>query len=929
MVRQPDTRKTSKLQKPNEREPYPPKSSSHEDRSAVNELTDMTAAAAIRQCPHVHVMGDLAELQIFRKHETLPDHVDSSLISYRKLRGFVKRALPGGAWSVAQFVRAALRCVWTLNTQWCGNLSTIRLDEGAQTNGLPTAASSNTGASNPNPASTVPWQSWAKGFFVVDSDTAGTTTQTQRPSELNIIRDFSWTGSADSVAFQFAPHFCISPETPFEPATVVVQSRGNSPIHYHDFNLGIVTSTLTESGKGLGTFCKFVTSDTATPSMVLWPRYSTIRLAIRQVDIGAIISKYDESKPVDLGDIRIQTIWDELTKDESEPLQTFLSPSLDHPTDENPDVKPCSRMVLLLDKNWCDAKKRVRIKYGAESRYCGYLIVRADRRDWDIWMSNFQIETPNLADVIGSRLQIDFNELSNTQETDERLFGVPITPAIARLVAPNKRPARDIRAPLAMVTASQFVDVADDLDDPDDPACSSFNPVQPIWEIAKSEKRDPEIYRLRQAEGYDWDEDWFPDIRNRREEYVRSDPNRPANVDANDPPYDRLQLSIIEWGLSHWHRHSLLRPQWVLPDAIHKFEEFKHLVIADLNFGFRRFSEYSRYEDEYTFKQIQSSLATAIKYEGMKSDLCKWFAQESSMPFSELRERISEAIKDLKPSEYDSTQGSAQALPDHRTYVGRPDWWFPLIKWSKAGASPDSITPSPADSRGWLIAILGRQLPLQEVDDRCDGCDEWDHSDLWHLLRHGSRPYMDGQQWSHEPLFRDRTVVVISGNLLRASGAMISHRLSWEHTAVDCLRELSLPKFRPLLEFRHLVIRFGCAGAIHIGRDEFDDAAGKRCERISRHLFYDATAKGGYHRDQARDGSVIGSNSAYAAQILAELLSMNSAGYGQEEQAIHRGIRRAMINCQQLYDEGYGTSFEEQDEYKIDYAALDKVMFNP
>ena len=64
--------------------------------------------------PHIHVMGDLARLSIFLENSLLPDHFDT-LAPYRKMWGFVRRTLRGGAWELCEFMRAAMRDVWRTN----------------------------------------------------------------------------------------------------------------------------------------------------------------------------------------------------------------------------------------------------------------------------------------------------------------------------------------------------------------------------------------------------------------------------------------------------------------------------------------------------------------------------------------------------------------------------------------------------------------------------------------------------------------------------------------------------------------------------------------------------------------------------------------------------------------------------------------------
>jgi hypothetical protein len=95
-------------------------------------------------------------------------------------------------------------------------------------------------------------------------------------------------------------------------------------------------------------------------------------------------------------------------------------------------------------------------------------------------------------------------------------------------------------------------------------------------------------------------------------------------------------------------------------------------------------------------------------------------------------------------------------------------------------------------------------------------------------------------------------------------------------------------------------------------------------------LFYDATAKDGFHRDLTRNGQVIGANSVFAATLLRSLLHdpTSKVPTASEQDRVHTGIRQAIVDCQRLYDLGYGNSFDDFDSEQIDYAAPQRVLFD-
>jgi hypothetical protein len=165
--------------------------------------------------------------------------------------------------------------------------------------------------------------------------------------------------------------------------------------------------------------------------------------------------------------------------------------------------------------------------------------------------------------------------------------------------------------------------------------------------------------------------------------------------------------------------------------------------------------------------------------------------------------------------------------------------------------------------------------------------------------------------------FTRNTIVVVSGQLLRATGAKISHRLSWERTAVDLVRQLQVPPFSELKRFRHLIVRFGCSAAVHVFNTPSKSTA---------RIYYDATITAGFLRTPQKDGRVIGFNSVFAARILTAVTEMPRED--DEVPAIEHAIRRAIVDCQELYKKGFGASFKDESGFRIDYSAPAEVLFS-
>ncbi|MEZ6104425.1 MAG: hypothetical protein R3E01_36270 [Pirellulaceae bacterium] len=138
------------------------------------------------------------------------------------------------------------------------------------------------------------------------------------------------------------------------------------------------------------------------------------------------------------------------------------------------------------------------------------------------------------------------------------------------------------------------------------------------------------------------------------------------------------------------------------------------------------------------------------------------------------------------------------------------------------------------------------------------------------------------------------------------------------------MRELeSLDRLKPLVDFAHLIVRIGCVGAVHISRAEGDS-------NVKKVLFFDATARHGFHRDPETHGHVVGANSVFATCIMRSLLGEKrlSDQVLRQDELIGRGIGWAIDASQKHYDHGYGFQFDEDEPYRFDYKFPNEILLS-
>ncbi len=144
---------------------------------------------------------------------------------------------------------------------------------------------------------------------------------------------------------------------------------------------------------------------------------------------------------------------------------------------------------------------------------------------------------------------------------------------------------------------------------------------------------------------------------------------------------------------------------------------------------------------------------------------------------------------------------------------------------------------------------------------------------------------------------RDQVGIVTSLTVLRQAGAFVTRRLSWEQGVEDLAAELFLfPRLRALCQFRHVFIRIGMIGVLHIERKEDVHTN----SLLHGHVYFCPYAKNGVHRDQESEGGTIGRSSLFIAGLVGEMLKVKDKLEGWFEV-----IARSLAAIQLADDEGY------------------------
>ena len=138
--------------------------------------------------------------------------------------------------------------------------------------------------------------------------------------------------------------------------------------------------------------------------------------------------------------------------------------------------------------------------------------------------------------------------------------------------------------------------------------------------------------------------------------------------------------------------------------------------------------------------------------------------------------------------------------------------------------------------------------------------------------------------------------IVTSLTALRQADAFVTRRLSWEQGIEDLAAELHrLPQLQALTQFRHLFVRLGMVGFLHVEHCEVATASSP----LTAKVYFSPYADRGVHRDHEAEGGTIGRNTLFIAALLRHLLK------GEEEHLRYEVFARSLEAMRRVDDLGY------------------------
>jgi hypothetical protein len=169
-----------------------------------------------------------------------------------------------------------------------------------------------------------------------------------------------------------------------------------------------------------------------------------------------------------------------------------------------------------------------------------------------------------------------------------------------------------------------------------------------------------------------------------------------------------------------------------------------------------------------------------------------------------------------------------------------------------------------------------------------------------------AKPLFDSDLWNTLHRNRHRVAVVVSASTCRREGAALTRRLSWEQSVEDLAAEIHLfPKLAALSSFRHLFVRFGMVGLVHIERNERTP----RATQLGGTVYFSPYAKNAIHRDHEREGGTVGRNSIFIAELVRHLL-LGREGAESADFPLHDVVSRSFNRMRAMDDGGYRLELE-------------------
>ncbi|CAH0022662.1 unnamed protein product [Clonostachys rhizophaga] len=195
--------------------------------------------------------------------------------------------------------------------------------------------------------------------------------------------------------------------------------------------------------------------------------------------------------------------------------------------------------------------------------------------------------------------------------------------------------------------------------------------------------------------------------------------------------------------------------------------------------------------------------------------------------------------------------------------------------------------------------------------------------ELWRTIRSGTKNKPDEEATKN-------LIVIVDADDLRAEGVELSRHLSWERTADDFVRNIaSNGEHGTVVSCAHLIVRFGCEGAIYYQGQK---------KSLATLLCSSEKAEGNFIQSQSEP--MVGLSTAFTAGLVSSLAKDKSLAtsdtQSQGRDCIHTLIKRGIVlglwNADRLASQGFWRTNIETDREAPLYPSLeitDHITMSP
>ncbi|KAE8415501.1 hypothetical protein BDV36DRAFT_297995 [Aspergillus pseudocaelatus] len=276
-------------------------------------------------------------------------------------------------------------------------------------------------------------------------------------------------------------------------------------------------------------------------------------------------------------------------------------------------------------------------------------------------------------------------------------------------------------------------------------------------------------------------------------------------------------------------------------------------------------------------------------------------------PSSDSSNDVFRSIVKLCPTETAHPNNDGRFRVEEIEYTEAPSTWrFPQSQSAQQSTeSTLTIVQEPMNTGNFNTSVKGKEKGREDIKEAKDFLA---NPKTKLLIYRMARPLAEGLLWKsvrRGAHYRDKLIVIVNADDLRDQGVELSRHISWEKTAEDFIKELECNgEFVSLVNCAHLIVLFGCDGAIHHRRGKVQEHS----EQSKSTLYFSGPCgEGDFIRSCPGNAkySMVGLTTAFVAGLASCMIHSDVELPQNIESAIEKAIKRGLLCARRLAHEGF------------------------